>query len=103
MVYNRVRKAVSFYKRFKGLMWEKQLEMDEGLWIARCNQVHMFNMRFPLDIIYLDKQFRVVKIETLRPRQVGKLVRGARSVLEVTAGSATANGIVPGDYLELKE
>ena len=103
VVYNRVSRAVTFYKRFKGLMWKKKLDIDEGLWIARCNQVHMFNMRFPLDIIYLDKHFQVVKIETLRPRQVGKLVRGARSVLEVTAGSAAANGIAPGDYLELKQ
>ena len=83
-------------------MWKKSLKTDEGMWIARCNQVHMFNMRFPLDIIYLDKHFQVVKIDTLRPWQVGRLVRGARSVLEVTAGSAAANGIVPGDYLELK-
>ena len=102
VVYNRVSRAVSFFQRFKGLMWKKKLDIDEGLWIAKCNQVHMFNMRFPLDIIYLDKAFQVVKIDTLRPWQVGGYVKSAKSVLEVTAGSAVANGITPGDYLELK-
>ncbi len=103
VVYNKVSRAVSFYRRFKGLMWKKSLESGEGLWIARCSQVHMFNMRFPLDIIYLDKHFQVLKIDTLRPWQVGAYVKGAKSVLEVTDGSAAANGIIPGDYLELRE
>ncbi len=103
VVYNKVGRAVSFYRRFKGLMWKKALDNGEGLWIARCSQVHMFNMRFPLDIIYLDKHDQVVRIDTLRPWQVGGYVRGAKSVLEVTAGSAAANGILPGDYLELGE
>jgi len=84
-------------------MWVRKLDIDEGMWIAKCNQVHMFNMRFPLDIIYLDKGFQVLRIDTLNPWQVGRLVKGAKSVLEVTAGSAKANGIIPGDYVELGE
>jgi len=43
-------------------------------------------MRFPIDAVYLDKELRVVGIETVAPWHVGRIFRGARHTLELPAG-----------------
>jgi len=53
--------ADRFGSRLMGLMGRDQVGPDEGLWLLPCNSVHMFFMRTPLDIAYLDRQQRVVR------------------------------------------
>jgi uncharacterized membrane protein (UPF0127 family) len=61
-------------------------------------------MRFPIDVIFLDRNLRVKRIyRNLAPFRLTSLVWGARSVLEVTAGSATKMGMAVGDELQFSE
>ncbi|MCH6267633.1 DUF192 domain-containing protein [Neobacillus citreus] len=86
--------ADTFFKRFKGLMFRKNPITNEGLWIVPCNAVHMFFMKFPIDVVLLDKQNEVVEIHhTLRPWRITKPVKEAYSTLELPAGSAEELGI----------
>lgn len=85
-----VRTAESFGTRFKGLMGEKELPHGEGLLLENCGSIHCCFMKFPIDVVYLDKNRRVVGKETVKPWHVGKILHGVHSVLEVNEGEASA-------------
>ena len=81
--------ADSFLTRFKGLMLQKKLPAATGLLLAPCNSVHMCFMRFSIDVVYLDKEYRIIKVVSrLRPWIGVSMCRKACAVLEMTAGEA---------------
>ena len=53
--------ANNFLSRFKGLMFKDQLPHGSVLILSPCNSIHMFFMRFPIDVIYTDENFNVVR------------------------------------------
>ncbi|MFS0775388.1 DUF192 domain-containing protein [Neobacillus sp. 3P2-tot-E-2] len=98
-----IKVANSFSKRLKGLMFRKDPIKDEGLWIVPCNAVHMFFMKFPLDIVLLNEQNEVVELHhCLQPWKMTKPVKKAHSTLELPAGSAEKLGIRIGSILQMK-
>lgn len=98
----RVRRADNPWSRFVGLMGRKRLPEGEGLQIVPCSSVHMFFMRFPLDILYVDKAGRVVKaVSDLRPWRLSA-ARGAKSVIELPVGTIARSGTHAGDELALE-
>ena len=83
-------------------MFVKNIEDNYALHITPCNQIHMLNMRFAIDVIYLDKNYRIVKVdENVQPGRICKTVKLAESVIEMKAGAAEKFGIRQGDKLEL--
>jgi len=75
----------------------------EGLLIQPCTSIHMFFMKFSLDIVFLDKNFHVVRlIRNLAPNKVIGTVPGAWQVLEVEAGKLP-DSILEGTKLSLTE
>lgn len=88
--------------RNKGLLGRDGLDEGQGLWIVPCEAIHMFFMRFAIDVIYLDKRKKVVKIvPALKPWRLSACLR-AHSVLELPAGVAEKTGTALGDQLELR-
>lgn len=88
--------------RRKGLLGRKSLPDGEGLWIVPCEAVHTFFMRFPIDLIYLDRGHRVVKTRTnVGPWRLSGCLR-AHSVLELPAGTIHGTYTMPGDILDLR-
>ncbi len=95
--------ADSFFSRFMGLMFRKAIDADYALHIKPCNQIHMLNMRFAIDVIYLSESGTVVKIdENVKPSKICKAVKGAKSVLEMSCGAAAKFGIREGDTLKIE-
>jgi uncharacterized membrane protein (UPF0127 family) len=83
----RCRVADKFWPRFMGLMGKPPLPAGEGLLISPCNSIHMFFMKFAIDAIFLDREFRIVKvIRKLAPGKVVGTVKGAWQVLEIPGG-----------------
>jgi uncharacterized membrane protein (UPF0127 family) len=94
-----IRVANTSRSRRKGLLGSHGLKSGEGLWIVPCEGVHTFAMRFPLDIVYLDRRNHVRKIVTdLQPWRVSFSLM-ARSVLELPAGTISATRTRVGDQL----
>ena len=91
------------FGRMRGLLGRDGLEPGAGMLIDRAPSVHMFFMRFPIDVVFLDRDWRVVGIRHgLRPwRMAG--ARGAVAALELPAGAAAAAGIDAGDVLALDD
>ena len=84
-----------------GLLRHKNLEPGEGLWIYPTQAIHTFGMRFPIDVVFLDRGLRVKRVyHGLRPFRLTSFVWGARSVLELPSGSLAGTGTVVGDELQ---
>lgn len=95
--------ADSFLSRFRGLMGIKTLPESAGLWITPCNSVHCFFMLIPIDVIFLDKDNRVVHIsKNMKPWSVSPIVRKAKSVVETNADTLS-DVLQVGDQLILLE
>jgi len=74
----------------------------EGRGFLPLMWMHMFFMRFPIDIVFLDRSNRVLRINRgLKPWRVSSMVFGARRALELAAGAAARSGTVEGDQLDL--
>ena len=88
-------------RRRVGLLKHTSLAPGEGLWIAPCESVHTFFMKFPIDLVYLDKRLRVRKVRhAVRPWRLSACLT-AHSVLELPAGSVAETGTVAGDELTM--
>ncbi len=99
VVAEQVTLADGFWSRFKGLMLRKQLADGEGLLLTGTSSVHTALMRFPIDVVFLDKQHAVVKVvPALKPYRVA-FSRGS-STLELPAGQA--GEIERGDVLVME-
>ena len=94
----KVEVADTFFKRLRGLMFRKDLE--GGLLIIPCNSIHMMFMHFPIDVVYLDRSFKVLKIvRGLRPWFGVSCCLSAHSTLELNSGEAQRLGLEVGQTL----
>ncbi len=97
----RVEKAEDYASRSRGLLGRDSLAREEGLWIVPCPMIHTFFMRFAIDVLFLDRGLKVLRvIENLRPWRLSPWVWGADSVLELPAG-ASRGLAAAGAHLEI--
>ena len=93
--------AESFAARLRGLLGRRALQAGEGMLIRRESSVHTFFMRFAIDVVFLDADSRVLRVDAnVGPWRL-KACRGARSVLELAAGASA--GLSVGDRIELRD
>ena len=98
----RCRIAASLRDRTVGLLATPSLEPGEGLLIERTQSIHMFFMRYPIDVVFVDRDARVRRtVAALRPWRVVWWARGARDCIELPAGTAAGSRTEPGDRLEM--
>jgi len=91
------------WERMRGLLGRPPLAAGQGLLIDPCPSVHTIGMRYPLDLAFLDPQWRVLgMVHKLPPlRFAGRA--DARATLELPPGALAAAGIAAGDVLEWRE
>ncbi len=98
ILFSDVKLADNIWSRFKGLQLQKKLSSQEGLLLRPCSSVHTFFMRFPLDLIHLDKTGRVLSItRQLKPWKIGPVVKSTWQILEVNSGTLDFLDIQTGD------
>lgn len=96
--------ARSFLARGRGLIGRKALAAGEGLLIRPCSSVHSFFMRFPIDVVFVDRHDRVVGLtEAMPPNRPYAGAWGARYVIELPSGAIAATGTRVGDALCVEE
>jgi uncharacterized membrane protein (UPF0127 family) len=86
--------------RRKGLLGRSGLPAGEGLWIVPCESVHTFGMKFPIDLVYLDRNKKVKKVRSGVPPWRLSACLSAHSVLELASGTIHRTQTKPGDTLE---
>jgi uncharacterized membrane protein (UPF0127 family) len=85
--------------RRTGLLKHSKLEPGDGLWIAPSEGVHTFGMKFPIDVAFLSKSKKILKIRPNMARRRISLSLRAHSVLELPAGTLESTGTLAGDQL----
>ena len=85
--------------RMRGLLGRSNLPREEGILLRPASSVHTWFMRFPIDVVFLDRELAVLRVvPRLRPwRAVAR--RRAAAVLELAAGESERRGLRPGDRL----
>jgi uncharacterized membrane protein (UPF0127 family) len=89
-------------KRNKGLLGRARLADGEGLWIIPCESVHTFFMKFPIDLVYLDRKNRIKKVCDSVPAWRLSVCLSAHSILELPAGTIRSTRTERGDMLEFQ-
>jgi uncharacterized membrane protein (UPF0127 family) len=101
IVAEHMRHAVSVRERMRGLRAHQRLAQGEALLLTPCKQVHTFGMRFPIDVVFCDPDWRVVLVARgMLPVRVGRLVGRARHAVELAAGAAA--DVRVGDHLRIE-
>jgi uncharacterized membrane protein (UPF0127 family) len=85
--------------RSRGLLGRRELPSGEGLLLRPASSIHTLFMRFPIDVVFLDRDLGVRKIvPRMRPWRLA-FGLGSKVVLELPAGECERRGIAPGDRL----
>jgi uncharacterized membrane protein (UPF0127 family) len=95
--------ARTFWSRGRGLMLRESFPQGSALVIDPCSSIHMFFMRFPIDVLYLDSDDRVVRLQRgIKPWRTGPLwTRGAKYVIELPVGTLDRTRTDMGDQIRL--
>ena len=97
---DRIRVADRMLARLRGLLGRAEPTDDEGLLIVPCTGVHTLGMRYPIDVVFMDRDGRIVRTcDALKPMRAIPWVRHAYVALELRAGSVARAGVRTGDLL----
>ncbi len=84
------------FERTAGLLKFPPLNLNQGLLINKCNSIHTFGMKYSLDIVYLSRHLKVIKVvENIKPTRMS-LCFGAKHTLEMLTGEVNRLGIKKG-------
>ncbi len=98
------RVADTFWLKLRGLLGSAPLQKGEGLVLVGEKSIHMFFMKFPIDVLYVDKDYRVIRADiNMKPNQIGPLyVSKSAYILEMPVGVIANTATQIGDQLEFK-
>ena len=101
VICGRCEVADTAFNRMRGLLGRRVMPPGQGLFIEPTWSVHTWFMRFPIDVVFLDRALVVLGIhDTIDPWRTASQ-RGAKIVLELPAGESSRRGLVVGDQLTL--
>jgi uncharacterized membrane protein (UPF0127 family) len=82
--------------RLRGLLGRTKLPRGDGILLNPCGSVHTFFMRFPIDVVFCDRQMTVLSVASEVPPWRVRSQRRASVVIELAAGEALHRGVVAG-------
>lgn len=103
MLASDARVADSFLARLVGLLATKAdaFQKGKGLLISPCNQIHMFGMKYAIDVVFMDKSGVVVGLcKSIAPGAASRPFGKAHECLELPSGVISDTGTVEGDLIE---
>jgi uncharacterized membrane protein (UPF0127 family) len=91
-------------RRVKGLLGRECLEDGQGLLFKQCSSLHTLFMRFPIDILFIDKSGKVLKSRSsVKPFKLVAAPLRAHYALELPSGSIARSGTRVGDRVTFQE
>jgi len=92
IVCHHLKLAESMDERMLGLMFKEEMPGCDGLLISPCNSIHTFFMKMNIDVVFLTKDFKVVKVfYNLKPWRMTTMYFKSKHVLEMKAGTLVPN------------
>jgi uncharacterized membrane protein (UPF0127 family) len=100
----KIRVADGWLARLRGMLGRPAPKPGEGLLLTPCTSVHMYGMRYPLDVVFLDREGRVVALyPSLAPGSRTSWHRNATHALELPSGTVNRSGVKLGDVVAWSE
>ena len=94
--------ANTFLSRMTGLLTRKSFSPGEALVITRCQSIHMLFMRFPIDVIFIDKNDHVVGlVENIKPFRLSPVFFQSRRAIELPEGVIGKTKTTLGDKIKI--
>jgi len=91
------------FKRMKGLLGRSSLKDSQAMVIKPCNAIHTFFMRFPIDVLFINKENKVVKtISDMSSFRLSSVCFKSQFVVELPAGTIQATHTTLGDQLVIE-
>jgi len=98
----KVRKADNFVTRLVGLLKRSHLGPEEALWLMPSKGIHTIGMKFPIDVLFLNKQNHMLQLVSgMAPYRVSSIQLRSYSVLELPNGTIRKSRTEVGDRLEI--
>lgn len=98
----RIDRLTGFLQRAVGLLARSRVQQDEGVWITPCRAIHTIGMHEKIDVIFVDRDDRVLRIESeVAPNRLWLFCRQASGVIELGGGALSQVDVLPRDLLEL--
>ena len=95
--------AQTAVSRLKGLLFYKEFRNGQALIIKPCNSIHTFFMRFPIDVIFLGANDKIIKIhQGMKPFKATPIYFKSNFVIELPAGIVEATGTTASDILSIE-
>lgn len=90
--------------RRRGLLGRDHLTPGEGIYIVPCKWIHMFGMKFAIDVAFLSEEGTVLALHhRLKPNRLSRPVLRADGVLELPEGTLKATETAVGDRIEFRD
>jgi len=100
-IASRIEIAQNPWARMKGLLGRRDFPQNEALIITRCQSIHMFFMKFPIDVIFCDRQNKVIGLcEKLKPFCLSPIFFKASYAIELPSGTIAASKTQVGDQVK---
>jgi len=100
-IASRIEIAKNPWARMKGLLGRRDFFQNEALIITRCQSIHMFFMKFPIDVIFCDRQNKVIGLcEKLKPFCLSPIFFKASYAIELPSGTIAASKTQVGDQVK---
>lgn len=94
--------AKTAFTRIKGLLGRKNFTLGQALILDPCNSIHTFFMCFSIDVLFVDKNCKVVQaLRDLCPNRISRIYRSSSKVIELPAGTLKLTNTQAQDQLQL--
>jgi uncharacterized membrane protein (UPF0127 family) len=101
-VTTQVNRADTYLSRLVGLLGTKSLSEEKALWLDPCDNIHMWFMRYAIDVVFVGGDLKVCAVyENVKPWRAIWFVSGARSAFEMAVGTVKRGRIEIGDQLHV--
>lgn len=100
-IASEVIEADTMLRKMKGLMFAEGMDGYDGLLFTRAPSIHTFFMKFPIDVLFLNKNKKIIKIiRNLKPWRLTRTYFTAYQTLELMGG-ALDERVKEGDVIEV--
>ena len=104
LIAEKVEIADTIISRLIGLLNRTSLPATEALIITQCRSIHMFFMKFPIDVLFVDKRNVVIGVvQDIQPFRLSPYFFKSCSAIELSSGTAAKTKTGVGDFLEIQE
>ena len=94
--------STSFFKRLKGLLGYKSIGKNQAIILRPANSIHTFFMRFPIDVLFVDRNNIVIKtVSNMVPFRATAIYFKSLVVIELPSGMISTTQTAEGDYLQI--